>query len=293
MAYLERYRLHPASPDGGKRAAHSPVRRQGFAAELRLQRKLVVLFTRQLITCNMQHEGVGMTESLTSGSGVTRGDALVDQAFRLLRDQILNHELLPGTKLSVPEVARRLDISRSPAREAITRIAFEGLADVVPHKGAIVASIGAEDLIHIYQLREVLEGLAGRIAAEHIDKAGLAELESILEAHTAAVRAGDVETHMELDARFHRVIRESSDNSRLIDSLNRLQGQIRLAMATTHLLGGGMEKALSEHRSIIDSLRKGDPRDAETVSRNHIERLRINLELAAKSESKRMELLDG
>ncbi|GAB3556512.1 GntR family transcriptional regulator [Spelaeicoccus albus] len=233
-----------------------------------------------------------MTESFTPGAGPTRGDALVDQAFRILRDEILRHELLPGSRLSVPEVARRLNISRSPAREAITRIAFDGLADFVPHKGAIVASIGAEDLVHIYQLREVLEGLAGRIAAEQIDDAGLSELENILEAHTVAVRTGDVETHMELDARFHRVIRESSDNSRLIESLNRLQGQVRLAMATTHLLGGGMEKALSEHRTIIDSLKSGDPGEAEKVSRNHIERLRHNLETAARSETKETEKMN-
>lgn len=222
-----------------------------------------------------------MMESLNSGITLSRGDALVDQAHRVLREKLLNHELLPGSRLSVPEVARGLNISRSPAREAITRIIFEGLAEFVPNKGAIVASISTSDLVHIYELREVLEGLASRLAAVHIDDGGLAKLEEILESHTAAVARDDVRAHMEFDADFHHTIRNFSDNARLIDSLNRLQGQVRLAMATTHLLGGGMQKALAEHRLIIDSLREGDPEHAEQVARHHIARLRRNLEKAA------------
>ncbi|WP_051299420.1 GntR family transcriptional regulator [Arthrobacter castelli] len=216
---------------------------------------------------------------------VARGDALVEQAYRVLRDEILGHQLLPGSRLSAPGVARRLNISRSPAREAIARIVSEGLAHSVPNRGAIVASIGADDLVHIYELREVLEGLAGRLAASRIDADRLVRLEEIWESHSAAVQAHDVDAHMALDADFHRSIREISGNARLMESLDRLQGEVRLAMATTHLFGGGMEEALAEHRLIIDSLRSGDPEAAEETARKHIERLRRSLEAAVAEEA--------
>ena len=198
---------------------------------------------------------------------------LAERAYISLRDSILAHELRPGTRLSVPVVADRLGISRSPAREAIARIAHEGLADVSPNRGAVVADLADDDLVEIYQLREVLEGLACRLAAPKFSDSDVLTLESLVDEHATAVEAQDVERHYELDVAFHSAIRDIAANVRLSSSLDLLQGQIRLGMYRTHRSPGGMRQALAEHRLILNALRLGDPAVAESAGRAHIARL--------------------
>jgi len=222
-----------------------------------------------------------MTNPVLPAATVQRGAGLAEQAYTLLRDAILTHALPPGTRLSVPEIARQLDVSRSPAREAITRIQYEGLADYVPHRGAVVSHIDLASLAEIYTIREVLEGLAARLATENADEEWLAQLESLWSAHAEAIEAGDEARRVELDGEFHRQIRTASQSPRLVESLDRLQGQIRLAMATTARQGGGPPAALAEHRSILDALHSGDGDASEELARDHIRRLRESLETAS------------
>lgn len=224
-----------------------------------------------------------MTIPLSRPGLVDRGNGLADQAYTALRDAILSHALPPGTKLSVPEVARQLDISRSPAREAITRIQHDGLADYMPHRGAVVSRIDLEALAQIYAIREVLEGLAARLAAERASEPWLAGLQELWDAHAEAVESGDTARHVELDGEFHHRIREAAGNERLAESLDRLQGQIRLAMATTSRRGGGPPVALAEHRAILDAIRTGDGDQAERVAREHIRRLQESLHAASEA----------
>jgi len=206
------------------------------------------------------------------------GDALADQAYRLLRNAILGHRLPAGTRLSVPDVARQLGISRSPAREAIARVAAEGLATVEPRRGAVVARITVADLIEIYELREVLEGLACRMAAQHATDDDLRTLRECVGQHRDAIETADIDRHMSLDQSFHATIRRIAGNSRLQESLGRLQGQIRIAMDTTRLSPGGMPQALAEHAEILTALEAGDPSAAEAAARSHIARLRKGLQ---------------
>ena len=222
-------------------------------------------------------------------TSVQRGNALVDQAYAVIRNAILDRHLEPGSRLSVPEIARQLDISRSPVREAIARIEYEGLAESISHRGAVVASIGFDDLISIYDLREVLEGLAARLATQSAEATLIDDLEENWAAHRGAVDRGDVERHMKLDADFHRLIREASGNMRLAENLRQLQGQIRVAMSTTVARRGGMHAALAEHRALIDAIRSGDRDVAESVARDHIIRLRESLHDAARADHEHAE----
>jgi DNA-binding GntR family transcriptional regulator len=199
---------------------------------------------------------------------------LVDQAYEAIREGIFDGGLPPGARLSVPELARRLGISRSPVKEAITRLIDEGLASFVPHRGAVVAEVSGEDLQELYQLREVLEGLACRLAAETITGGEVARLAEILGADRAAVETGDVSRHIGLDLEFHDLIRRSTGNQRLIEVLNRLQGQIRIALRLTSAVPGMAHKAVAEHELILGAIRDHDPALAESRARQHIVRLR-------------------
>ena len=213
-------------------------------------------------------EGVG---------SLTLGMAFSEQAYNLVRDAILDGRLVPGSRLSVPEVARQLGISRSPAREAIARVAAEGLAVVEPRRGAVVAWISAESLCDIYEMREVLEGLACRLAAELATSVELEELRVVVAEHRVAVNAGDVAAHVVLDQRFHLKVRLAARNARLGESLDRLQSLIRIAMNTTRRSRGGMVEAQAEHEEILAALLRRDREGSELAGRRHIRRLRAEL----------------
>lgn len=205
------------------------------------------------------------------------GTGIGEQAYQLVRDAILDGRLAPGTRLPVPEIARQLGISRSPAREAIARVAAEGLAVVEPRRGAVVARISPESLRDIYEVREVLEGLACRLAAERATAAELEELRVIVAEHRIAVNDGDVAVHMELDQRFHGKVRQAARNPPLVEALDRLQSQIRIAMNTTLRSPGGMAAAHAEHEQIAAALLRRDRQASETAGRHHVQRLKAEL----------------
>src|SRR5436190_1053977 len=114
---------------------------------------------------------------------VAAGSLLADRAYEELKGAVLANRLRPGDALSVPALAAQLSISRSPVREAVQRLIHDGLATHVPHKGAVVATVDVEDVRQLYVVREVMEGLAARLATERLDASRVAELRDLLERH--------------------------------------------------------------------------------------------------------------
>src|SRR5574344_2866212 len=108
---------------------------------------------------------------------------LSEQVYRTVQAAIVKGEIAPGSKISEPELARTYGISRGPLREAIHRLEAQRLLARVPHVGARVVSLSPRELIELYQIRESLEGLACRLAAEHMTEQEVAELRDILATH--------------------------------------------------------------------------------------------------------------
>jgi DNA-binding GntR family transcriptional regulator len=204
-------------------------------------------------------------------------ERLVDRAYEVILSTILRGQAAPGTPLSVPDLSRRLGISRSPVREAIFLLERDGVVVSVPHKGAVVAGGNPDDLRELYELREVLEGLAARLAATNMTDADLQELEQCVLRHDAAVKKGDFEAHITEDLAFHATVHRLSQNLRLIESLGRLQMQIRLVLFWTASQPGNPRRALKEHKAILGALKKRDPDLSEKVTREHIRRVRKTL----------------
>lgn len=216
-------------------------------------------------------------EAMNRLAGLTVPDRLVDNAYARLREAILSGDLPPGTRLSVPALAKRLEISRSPIREAVLRLTREQLAEEVPHRGVVVARIGPRDLAALYEVREVLEGLAARLAVENAGRRLVDQLATALADQERAVETGDMDGHVEADMRFHSLYRRASGNPDVLRLLDELQVRVRLAMLTT-AVAGGPHKALEDHRTIFRAIESGDPAGAELAARAHIARLRKTLE---------------
>ena len=209
---------------------------------------------------------------------ITHSDLIADRAYKEIREAIFANRLPPGASLSVPELARQLAISRSPVREAVQRLVHDGLAVTSPYKGAMVARVDVEDLYRLYEVRELLEGLAARLATERLDNTALAELEEILNQHRKVLEdREDLAAHIGLDMRFHRRIREIAGNPHLADVLDGLQGKIQLAMRSLWRSDDAPLRALRDHEKILASMSSGDPSEAEVVARAHIVRVRETL----------------
>ncbi|MEV6558571.1 GntR family transcriptional regulator [Nocardia sp. NPDC051756] len=221
-----------------------------------------------------------MSESPALESNAS-GELLTDRTYEALKAAILRNQLTPGTALSVPELARQLEVSRTPVREAVQRLIYEGLADHVSRRGAEVSKVDIADLRQLYVVRESLEGLSARLATENLDQGGLATLREIVAEHERVLGSGaDNAAHIELDVRFHRTLRDIAANAHLTAALEPIAGRSHLAL---HSLWRGKDAprlALDEHIQIVDAMAAGDPEFAETVARRHISRLRVRLSQA-------------
>jgi DNA-binding GntR family transcriptional regulator len=209
--------------------------------------------------------------------GVERIDVqtLADLACDTLERAILNGDLPPGTPLGEAELAGRLGISRGPLREAISRLEGRRLLQRVPHVGVRVVSLSDREVGELFAIREVLEGLAARLAAAHMTGAELDALEACAEfRHRRPTRqTGRVQDD------FHVLVAEGSRNVRLIEflcadmySLLRLY---RIRSGSTPVRAGSPD----EHRGIVAAMRARDGEAAERLMRAHVIRARNSLNL--------------
>lgn len=213
---------------------------------------------------------------LVSDRSVPERSRVADWAFEEIRRALLDGDLQSGDHLSVPSLAAQLQLSRTPVREAVQRLVREGLATETPHRGAVVADYGAAQMVAIYEIREVLEGLVARLAADRADVSLVEELTASHERHRDAVDRGDLPGHVSEDLGFHRRLREAAGNLWLSELLDQITGRIQLAMRYTSL-DGGREQSLEEHERILRAVCANDADEAELAARAHIARLRRSL----------------
>jgi DNA-binding GntR family transcriptional regulator len=201
---------------------------------------------------------------------------VADRVHQELRERIIAGDLPAGARLSVPALATQLGVSRSPVREAVVRLVHERLAREEPRRGAVVADVSLRSLISIYEVREVLEGLAARLAVENAGRRLIRTLEEVLTEHERAVERVDLTAASEADMAFHRLVREAADNPEVVRMLDEVQTQVRLAMRTTQVTRGP-KLAVADHRAIFTAMEAGDPAAAEQAARAHIARLKATL----------------
>lgn len=193
-----------------------------------------------------------------------------------LRHLILTGEYGPNERLIEEQLAERLGVSRTPIREALTMLEAEGLVEIAPNRGAMVASFGVEEVWDIYDLRAVLEGYAARRAADRIKGAELGRMRELtvemegLSDRGFAQHEEEIRLLVTLNNEFHGIIVEASRNRRLRRLIRRTV-EVPLVFKsffwyTPH------ERVISNHyhRQILGALEAGDGERAEIVMREHI-----------------------
>jgi DNA-binding GntR family transcriptional regulator len=206
---------------------------------------------------------------------------IADRAFEQIRTAIEQGAIAPGSKISEPELARSLGISRGPLREAIGRLESCGLVVRRANVGARVVRLSSEQLLEIYQVREALEGMAARLAAARMSAAEVAELRTLLTRHGEQIARDEGHAYFqkEGDLDFHYRIVQGSKNSRLIELLcNDLYHLVRLYRYQFGMQSRRAPRAYAEHEHIVDAIERRDGELAELLMRHHIRASRENVE---------------
>ena len=188
-----------------------------------------------------------------------------------VRARILARRMKPGSKITVRLICEEMGLSPTPVKEALAILERQGLVTHAAGRGYFVAVIDADDLLDIYDLREVLDAVSGRIVAMMADTDRLIEtLNDLIEKQRVCVTAGDTDAYSELDLAFHQAILESSGRTRLIEVGNDLLAQLRLGRVLSTGVPGQMENSIVAHREIVDAFKNHDEELAERLVRAHV-----------------------
>ncbi|MFC6439726.1 GntR family transcriptional regulator [Bowmanella sp. JS7-9] len=194
-----------------------------------------------------------------------------DKTFYQLRKAIVEGEISAGTKLSETELSTKYAVSRALVREAINRLESSNLVERKANIGARVVSLSPEGLVELYQVRESLEGMAARLAAQNMTDDEIADLNQLLGNHFAEVKDGQSYYQEAGDVDFHYRIIMGSKNRHLISMLlNGIYHLVRMYRVQLGMAGPRVTTAFDEHRQIVRAISNRDGELAEMLMRRHI-----------------------
>jgi len=191
-----------------------------------------------------------------------------DFAYATLRRDIMDGRLAPGYRMREQVISESLDMSRTPVREALSRLQADGLLAVQGRSGLAVAELDDAGVVELYETREALEGTAAHLAALHANPRDIAVLEAALAAEAAT--AEDPIQQQRQNRVFHAAILAASHNRYLAKSLLALHDALALLGPTTLTAGGRRIEAQQEHRRIFEAIIARDCATAETEMRAHV-----------------------
>ncbi|MEM1100754.1 MAG: GntR family transcriptional regulator [Pseudomonadota bacterium] len=200
------------------------------------------------------------------------------RAAEALRQLIFRGELAPGSDHLEAELADQLGMSRTPVREALTKLEAQGLVTIRPRRGARVVGLSPEDMDEIYDVLTVLEAAAaGRAAARRLSSSELAPMETAIEAMEDALARRDLEAWADADDAFHTALVAASGNARLAETVALHADQVRRARSVTLRLRPPPHGSNADHRAVLTAIRRGEAAEAERLHRRHRSRARALL----------------
>lgn len=233
---------------------------------------------------------------LTESSSDRFNDVRDTSLAKLVRDDmlglILKGVLIPGQRINEPDVAARLGVSRVPVREALRELESSGLVVARKHAGVFVRQLATQEISDLYQMRALLDGFAGRQAAQRasLDNAPLLRvLDDSISAMQDAASQHDVQRYYGENLRFHWAIVEAAGNQSLSETYRSIVQKLHVSRLKNLANDSGMQESLTEHRDIASALRQGDPERCNKLLAEHVDdahsRLTTPMPLVALSET--------
>lgn len=190
-----------------------------------------------------------------------------------LKQAILSRELAPGTQLVESTISRKLNVSRTPIRNAYRKLVEEGYVTLIPNKGAYVVQPDIKEIIQAFELRIELECIAAKFGIDKVTERNIHQLEDMLEKEVNFYKSENIPQYIALNKKFHLMLAEESGNKYIIEFLSKVIDQIDIYLRIYDGVDYRSEennKSLEEHRQIIKSLKNGDISQVQTALREHL-----------------------
>jgi len=225
---------------------------------------------------------------LVGGRRVPGQDSHAEAVYAATKRDILSSTLAPGTPLREEALARAHGVSRTPVREALTRLEREGLLWRRSRTGLVVSEVSQDRLIDLYVLREALEGLVGRLVTERRTEFDLTRFELTVESASRALSEGDMKRALKLGSEFHHLLRQVAGNQPLARALSDVLEQVQRS-ATPLDSRARAEQSHAEHVQLLEAIRARDVDAAERLAATHVRqilklRIAISIEDGARSQ---------
>ena len=215
-------------------------------------------------------------------------NSLHQEVAYTLREQIFSGALTPGSFLDEVALCDRLEISRTPLREALKVLTSEGLLRHEPRRGCFVSEVTEQDLDDIFPVIALLEGRCAFEAARNANDADLVELESLHMRLSSHAKAGRINDYYDTNFMIHEAIILLANNRWLAQTIADLRKMVKLARLQQLHAPGRLAQSLSEHLSVFAALKSRDSEGADAAMRTHIVRQREALRELARNQHSRL-----
>ena len=193
-----------------------------------------------------------------------------EAAYSAVKKVLLGNKYSPGGRVDIEELCRDLEVSRTPVFDALNRLEAEGLVVIIPRKGVYLVTLSEEKAHELYEVREFLEGMATKLAAQKVTEKQLEQMKKLLDKQSSCLAAEDTEGYASATIKFHNAIVEAAGNKTLERFLNAVYSQMEALRLRTLYLPKRLRQSFAEHQRIYQALRKRDPELCEREARDHI-----------------------
>ncbi len=197
--------------------------------------------------------------------------------YRQLREAILSARIPMGTRINELELASDWHISRTPIRDALRRLEAEGLVQAVSGRGTAVPMLTRADVEELYTLREGLEGMTARVAAERATPQFLGQLDTLIKTYGGARKKDDLGQLVAVDAALHDAVAQMTQNRRLEHAVQTARLRLHQVHARSFRLKGRAGKTFREMATLVAAIRTRNASRAEASMRTHLASLRVDI----------------
>jgi DNA-binding GntR family transcriptional regulator len=196
--------------------------------------------------------------------------ALHDQVVARLREMLIEGRIEPGAKLNERELSLRLQVSRTPLREAIKLLGAEGLVDLIPNRGAVAVKLTETDVLQAFEMLAGLEAMSGELAAQRISAPELKEIKALHYEMLACFERGDLSGYYRLNARIHIAINHAAGNPLLTKTYREINSRVQSLRFRTNQNTVKWRQAVKEHEDMLQGLEAHDAAAMRRILTQHL-----------------------
>ncbi len=214
---------------------------------------------------------------MSDAPSLTKPKGLKSWAYEHIKDIILSQQVGPGDQIRIEDLAKKLNISRTPIREALLMLESEGLVRISSRVGFFVSDITVSDLVDLFELRELIEGYAAEKAASKLSSDDLAQIELLHRSAAAAFEKNNLSMFNQYETALHDYLLGHSGNLRLLKMIEGLKDLTYRERQYALRSQDNVSKSIQEHQVLIDALKMGDGQKAGQLMRAHLRNVRDRL----------------